>query len=114
MAERRTVRVHARVSPAEIADRRAKAAAVGVSLSGLLRQAMARTRTVDRGGGRRRAQAHPADRPHRQQPEAARSLGERQRLGGREADRKSTRPSKPPQCPGALSLHDCGVGADDC
>ena len=45
MAERRTVRVHARVSPAELADWRAKAAAVGVPLSDLLRQAMARTRT---------------------------------------------------------------------
>ena len=45
MAERRTVRVHARVSPAELADCRAKAAAVGVPLSDLLRQAMARTRT---------------------------------------------------------------------
>ena len=45
MAERRTVRVHARVSPAEIADWRAKAAAAGVPLSDLLRQAMARTRT---------------------------------------------------------------------
>ena len=45
MADRRTVRVHARVSPAELADWRAKSAAVGVPLSDLLRQAMARTRT---------------------------------------------------------------------
>ena len=45
MAERRTVRVHVRVSPAELAAWRAKAAAVGVPLSDLLRQAMARTRT---------------------------------------------------------------------
>ena len=45
MRDRRTVRVHARVSPAELADWRAKAAAVGVPLSDLLRQAMARTRT---------------------------------------------------------------------
>ena len=45
MADRRTVRVHARVSPAEHADWRAKSAAVGVPLSDLLRQAMARTRT---------------------------------------------------------------------
>ena len=45
MADRRTVRVHARVSPAELADWRAKAAAAGVPLSDLLRQAMARTRT---------------------------------------------------------------------
>ena len=44
MADRRTVRVHARVSPAELADWRAKSAAVGVPLSDLLRQAMARTR----------------------------------------------------------------------
>ena len=45
MADRRTVRVHARVSPAELADWRAKAAAAGVPLSDLLRQAMSRTRT---------------------------------------------------------------------
>ncbi len=45
MADRRTVRVHVRVSPAELADWRAKSAAVGVPLSDLLRQAMARTRT---------------------------------------------------------------------
>ena len=45
MADRRTVRVHARVSPAELADWRAKAAAAGVPLSDLLRQAMGRTRT---------------------------------------------------------------------
>ena len=45
MRDRRTVRVHARVSPAELADWRAKAAAAGVPLADLLRQAMARTRT---------------------------------------------------------------------
>ena len=45
MADRRTVTAAARVSPAELADWRAKAAAAGVSLSALLRQAMARTRT---------------------------------------------------------------------
>ena len=45
MADRRAVRVHTRVSPAELADWRPKAAAVGVPLSDLLRQAMARTRT---------------------------------------------------------------------
>ncbi|MXW38213.1 MAG: MobC family plasmid mobilization relaxosome protein [Acidobacteria bacterium] len=45
MAERRTVRAHVRLSPAELAAWRAKAAAVGVPLSELLRQAMARTRT---------------------------------------------------------------------
>ena len=45
MADRRTVRVHARVSPVELADWRAKSAAVGVPLSDVLRQAMARTRT---------------------------------------------------------------------
>ena len=45
MAGRRTGQIHLRVSPAEIADWRAKAAAVGVPLSDLLRQAMARTRT---------------------------------------------------------------------
>ena len=45
MGDRRTVTAAARVSPAELADWRAKAAAAGVSLSALLRQAMARTRT---------------------------------------------------------------------
>ena len=45
MADRRTVEIHARVSPAERAAWRAKSAAVGVPLSDLLRQAMARTRT---------------------------------------------------------------------
>ena len=45
MAEHRTVRVHVRVSPAELAAWRAKAATVGVPLSDLLRQVMARTRT---------------------------------------------------------------------
>ena len=45
MAERRTVRVHVRVSPAELAAWRAKAATVGLPLSDLLRQVMARTRT---------------------------------------------------------------------
>ena len=45
MADRRTVEIHARVSPAERATWRAKSAAVGVPLSDLLRQAMARTRT---------------------------------------------------------------------
>ena len=45
MAERRTATVTARVSAAEFADWRAKAAAAGVPLSALLRQAMVRTRT---------------------------------------------------------------------
>ena len=45
MAERRTVQIHARVSAAERAASQAKAAAAGVPLSELLRQAMARTRT---------------------------------------------------------------------
>ena len=45
MADRRTGQIHLRVSPAEVAARRAKAAAAGVPLSDLLRQAMARTRT---------------------------------------------------------------------
>ena len=44
-ANRRTGQLHLRVSPAEVADWRAKSAAVGVPLSDLLRQAMARTRT---------------------------------------------------------------------
>ena len=45
MADRRTGQIHLRVSPDEIAPWRAKAAAVGVPLSDLVRQAMARTRT---------------------------------------------------------------------
>ena len=45
MAERRSVRVHLRVSAAERAAWDAKAAAAGVPLSDLLRKAMARTRT---------------------------------------------------------------------
>ena len=45
MAERRTVQINVRVSPTERAAWRAKAAAAGVPLSTLLRQAMARTRT---------------------------------------------------------------------
>ena len=46
MASRRTGQIHLRASPAELADWRAKAAAVGVPLSDLLRQAMARTWTA--------------------------------------------------------------------
>ena len=45
MAERRTVRVQVRVSPAELAAWRAKGQAAGVPVSDLLRQAMTRTRT---------------------------------------------------------------------
>ena len=45
MAERRTGQIHLRVSPAELAEWRAKAEAAGLPLSDLLRQAMARTRT---------------------------------------------------------------------
>ena len=45
MAERRSVQIHLRVSPADRAAWRAKAAEAGVPLSDLLRQAMARTRT---------------------------------------------------------------------
>ena len=45
MANRRTVMVAARVTPAEHAAWQDKAAAAGVSPSRLLRQAMARTRT---------------------------------------------------------------------
>ena len=43
--DRRTVRVHACVSQVELAGWRAKAPAVGVPLSDLLRRALARTRT---------------------------------------------------------------------
>ena len=57
MADRRTVRVHARVSPAELVDWRAKSAAAGVPLSDLLRQAMARTRTWTAARPRSRATA---------------------------------------------------------
>ena len=42
---RRTVVAHARVTPAELAEWNAKAAAAGVTLSELLRQAMSRTQT---------------------------------------------------------------------
>ena len=45
MPERRSGEIHLRVSPAERAAWRAKAAEAGVPLSDLLRQAMARTRT---------------------------------------------------------------------
>ena len=45
MADRRTLVVAARVTPAEHAAWREKAAAAGVSPSALLRQAMARTKT---------------------------------------------------------------------
>ena len=44
-ASRRTVIAHARVTPAELAEWNAKAAAAGVTLSELLRQAMSRTQT---------------------------------------------------------------------
>lgn len=45
MTGRRPTTVSARVSAAELADWRAKAAAAGVPLSALVREAMARTRT---------------------------------------------------------------------
>ena len=45
LRDRRTAVVRARVTPAEHAAWQAKAAAAGTSPSGLLRQAMARTRT---------------------------------------------------------------------
>ncbi len=45
MSDRRPATVSARVSAAELADWRAKAAAAGVPLSALVREAMARTRT---------------------------------------------------------------------
>ena len=45
MTDRRTATVTARVSAAELADWRAKAAAAGVPISALVREAMARTRT---------------------------------------------------------------------
>ena len=45
---------------------------------------------VDRTGGRRRARAHPAGRPHRQQPEPDRALGEHARL-----DRRGRRGHRP-------------------
>ena len=44
MAERRSVQINVRLSAAELAAWRAKAAAAGVPLSVLLRRAMARTR----------------------------------------------------------------------
>ena len=45
MADCRTVTAAARLSPAQLPDLRAKAVAVGVSLSASIRQAMARTQT---------------------------------------------------------------------
>ncbi|MCY3746324.1 MAG: plasmid mobilization relaxosome protein MobC [Acidobacteria bacterium] len=45
MAERRTVQINVRLSAAERAAWRGKAAATGLPLSDLLRRAMARTRT---------------------------------------------------------------------
>ena len=45
MAERRSVQIHLRVSPADRAAWRAKATAAGIPLSDLVRRAMARTRT---------------------------------------------------------------------
>ena len=45
MADCRTVTAAARLSPVQLAALRAKAVAAGVSLSALIRQAMARTQT---------------------------------------------------------------------
>ena len=53
---------HARVSADELADWQAKAAAAGVSLSELLRQAMARDAALDGAGTGGRARAHAANR----------------------------------------------------
>ena len=73
MAERRTVTAAARVSPAELADWRAKAvAAVGAAAAGHGAHA-----DVDRPGGRGGARAHPAGRTHRQQPQPDRPLAGR-------------------------------------
>ena len=93
MADRRTVRVHARVSPAELADWRAKSAAVGVPLSDLLRQAMARTRTWTAAAAEVERERTRQVAPHRQQPEPGRALGEHARLGirGRRGDRQPCR-----------------------
>ena len=88
MVDRRTVRIHVRLWRAEHAGWRAKATAAGAPVSALLRQAMAH---LDRAGGRRRARAHPAARPHRQQPEPGRALSELTRRGGR--GRRGDRPS---------------------
>ena len=74
MRDRRTVRVHARVSPAELADCRAKAVAAGVPVSDL-RQAMARTRTWTAPAAYAERERIRQDRPHRQQSEPARPLG---------------------------------------
>ena len=59
MAEHRTVMVAASVTPAEHSAWPDRAAAAGVSPSALLRQAMARTRNVDRAGTGHRARAQP-------------------------------------------------------
>ena len=82
MPERRSGEIHLRVSPAERAAWRAKAAEAGVPLSALLRQAMARTRTWTAPALAAERERTP-DRAHRQQPEPARALGEHPRLRGR-------------------------------
>ena len=92
MPERRIAVVTARVSPVEFADWRAKAAAAGVPLSALIRQAMARTRTWTRTRGRCRARAHPAGLAHRQQPEPDRSLGKHPQ--GSSRGRRGLRPPR--------------------
>ena len=93
MADRRTVRVHARVSPAELADWRAKSAAVGVPLSDLLRQAMARTRTWTAAAAEvERERTRQVARIGNNLNQVAR-LGEHQCLGirGRRGDRQPRR-----------------------
>ena len=66
---------HARVSAAELAAWQAKAAAAGVSLSELLRQAMARTQTWTAPARQVERRSHAADRAHRLEPESDRALG---------------------------------------
>ena len=73
MRDPRTAVVRASVLPSEHTAWQAKVAAAGDSADA----------DMDRRCGRGRARAHAADHLHRQQPEPARALGERQRLGGR-------------------------------
>ena len=72
----RTLIAQARVSEAELAEWRAKAAAAGVSLSELLRRAMARTRTWTASRRQSRAGAHPGAGTDRLEPEPDRPLGQ--------------------------------------
>ena len=81
----RTLIAQARLSEAELAEWRAKAAAAGVGLSELLRRAMARTRTWTAAAAKVERGAHPGAGTDRLEPEPDRPLGEHpqgERRGG--------------------------------